>query len=633
MDHGDPGAHADHGTGAAPITLPAPREPSELARMRWLLEAAPDAMVVVDGDGRIVMANSELDRLFGYRAGELVGSSIELLVPERHRAAHPGRRAQYARHPRTRPMGDDAGLTARRRDGTEFAAEISLSSMLTESGPLVTAAVRDVSLRRRGEERFRQYVESAPDAMVVVDAEGRMVLVNAQAEAIFGYDREELLGRPVEMLVPPERRDRHPAYRAAFVRAPRLRGMGHPGLELEGLRRDGSRFPIEISLSPLETEDGLLVSSAIRDVTERRAADEARFRLAAIVESSQDAIIGLDLDTTVQSWNRGAEQVFGWTAAEAVGRPLGSLTVPEHADQLKEVLDKLSRGERVEHREGVGARKDGTPVELSFRLSPVRDLRGTLVGTSVVARDVGDQKRAQAELARARDAAELASRELEAFSYSVAHDLKAPLRALDGFSQILVEDYADALDDDGRAYLRRLRGSAQYMARLIDSLLDLARVSRVEPRFRPVDLGGIARACTQRLRDAEPDRRVELVVEDGLLAHGDPALLAVAMDNLIGNAWKFTRDRDDARIEVGRGAPEEPDAFRVTDNGAGFDMAYAAKLFGVFQRLHTEREFEGTGIGLATVDRIVRRHGGRVWARGEVGGGATFWFTLPGGTA
>ncbi len=224
---------------------------------------------------------------------------------------------------------------------------------------------------------------------------------------------------------------------------------------------------------------------------------------------------------------------------------------------------------------------------------------------------------------------EVANRELEAFAYSVSHDLRAPLRAMSGYSQLLLEDYKARFDSDGRDMLGRMRDASQRMAKLIDDLLHLSRVTRMEMRREPVDLSTIARGTIAELRQLEPEREVEVVVADRLTASGDPVLLSVLLDNLLRNAWKFTSHKPHARIELG--AARSPDgrlAFYVKDNGAGFDMAYASKLFGAFQRLHTEAEFPGTGIGLATVQRIVNRHGGRVWAEGAVGEGATFSFSL-----
>ena len=231
-------------------------------------------------------------------------------------------------------------------------------------------------------------------------------------------------------------------------------------------------------------------------------------------------------------------------------------------------------------------------------------------------------------MARAKDVAEAANRELESFSYSVAHDLRAPLRSIDGFSQALLEDYADKLDADGKTHLRYVRESAQQMAQLIDDLLALSRVSRGDLRRERTDLATIARIVLARLQKREPERTIALDVPTEVAAVGDARLLGIVLENLLGNAWKFTSKQSAARIELGHRSEVGRSVYFVRDNGAGFDMTYGEKLFGVFQRLHSANEFEGTGIGLTTVQRIVRRHGGRVWAEGEVGRGATFYFTL-----
>ncbi|MEK6770528.1 MAG: ATP-binding protein, partial [Pseudomonadota bacterium] len=252
---------------------------------------------------------------------------------------------------------------------------------------------------------------------------------------------------------------------------------------------------------------------------------------------------------------------------------------------------------------------------------------------AIARRRAKDDRRMKAELERqvAERTTELnaANKELEAFSYSVSHDLRAPLRTIDGFSQAVLEDYAGRLDDQGRDYLNRVRTATQHMGQLIDDLIKLARVARAEIKREAVDLSALAGEVLAELQKREPGRRVECHIEPGLAAEGDARLLRVVLDNLLGNAWKFTGRQPRARIEFGalRDADGAP-GFFVRDNGAGFDMTYADKLFGAFQRLHTLSEFPGTGVGLATVQRIVHRHGGRVRAEGALGKGATFYFTL-----
>ncbi len=268
-----------------------------------------------------------------------------------------------------------------------------------------------------------------------------------------------------------------------------------------------------------------------------------------------------------------------------------------------------------------------------------RDERGQPIGILEINRDITERKRVEKEIQRLNQELEqrvrqrtaqleAANTELEAFAYSVSHDLRAPLRGIDGWSLALLEDYRDQLDPQARQYLDTVRAEAQRMGRLIDDLLQLSRVTRSDMQSERVDLSALAQTVTTRLRAEQPGRQVELIIQPGLAAHGDPRLLEIVLTNLFSNAWKFTGQRPTAHIEFGRTEVKGRQAFFMCDNGVGFDMAFAQKLFGAFQRMHKLSEYPGTGIGLATVQRIVHRHGGRVWAEAQVGQGATFYFTL-----
>jgi PAS domain S-box-containing protein len=377
----------------------------------------------------------------------------------------------------------------------------------------------------------------------------------------------------------------------------------------------------------VKAEAALLESERLRRA-EQDAARANRF-LDAIIENIPDMLFVKEAENlTFTRFNRAGEELLGLSRDEMLGksdydffpRSEAEFFVQKDRETLaaKALIDipeepiQTSRGLRWLHTKKV----------------PIVDGEGHPTHLLGISQDITERRHAEAKLLQAKEATEAANRELEAFSYSVAHDLRSPLRAIDGFSQALLEDYGEKIDAVGRDYLARVRSSAQHMAELIDDLLKLSRVSRAEIRRQRVDLTERARATAARLGNSDPDRDVIVTVGDGLRAFCDPGLLGVLLENLLGNAWKFTSKRKAATIELGSTEKDGKKVFFVRDNGAGFDMSYAGRLFGVFQRLHQATEFDGTGIGLATVHRIVKRHGGRIWAEGEIDRGATFYFTF-----
>ncbi len=470
--------------------------------------------------------------------------------------------------------------------------------------------------------------------IVVIELSGRVIDINDALLELLGYTREEVLTGRVDWsaLTPTEYVD------IDSLALRQLQASGRASLrEKEYLRRDGSRVPILIGSALIPSERKMAISYVIdlsgqkkaeAEAEHMRAVAEAQAKLAAIVTASDDAIIGSDLAGRVTTWNPGAERMFGYRALEVRNRSLGLIVPPDRLEELDDKLRDVASGQ-VQRFDTVRRRRDGRVFDVSVVISPVRDASGAVVGVAKVARDITEQRRAEARVARAKESAERANAELEAFSYSVAHDLRAPLRGMNGFARLLLERYGAKFDDEGRDWLQEILENSKKMGLLIDALLSLARVSRSELRKERVDLSLLAHAIASELAALEPARSVAWQITPGLSAELDPMLARALLQNLLGNAWKFTAKIDAARIELGVERAAGGRTFFVRDNGAGFDMAYANKLFGPFQRLHSSSDFQGTGIGLATVQRIVHRHGGRVWAEGAVNGGATFYFFLP----
>jgi PAS domain S-box-containing protein len=599
---------------------------------------ADDARLLVDGildygilmldlDGVVLTWNAGAQRMNGYVPAEIIGQHFSVFYSETDRRADkPALELAIARD---QGRFEEEGWRVR-KDGSTFWANVVISPLYDGGGELRAfgKVTRDLSERRDAEAKYGLLVDSVRDyAIITLDRDGIVQTWNAGAERIKGYRAVEVIGQNFRRFYTAV--DLARDYPTTELE--RAAEEGHYADEGWRLRKDGSRFWANVVITALRDPAGQLIgfSKVTRDLTERRHAEqslresEERFRL--MVASVKDyAIIMLDPTGIVISWNAGAERIKGWTAGEIIGTSFERFYPPDDVAAGKtahELREAAATGTFEDN--GWRIRKDGTRFWANVVITALRDDAGVLRGFSKVTRDQTERKNAD-------DALRKAYNDLEAFSYSVSHDLRAPLRSMDGFSDELTRRYADRLDDRGKDYLGRIRASAQRMARLIDDLLNLSRLGRAKLTRVPIDLAVIARKIAQELRRVEPNREVELVIAPAMEVHADAALMRVVLDNLIGNAWKYTSRHATARIEVGvttvRGVP----TFFVRDDGAGFDMRYVSKLFGAFQRLHAAEKFTGTGIGLATVQRIIHRHGGEVSAHGALEQGATFTFTLGG---
>lgn len=533
----------------------------------------------------------------------------------------------------------------------------------------IVHVVEDITARKKAEENIRRFasiVEQSEDAIFSTDMEGRILSWNRAAERIYGYAADEILGQSVSLFTPPETPDDALSVLACTARGERLEGE-----ERIRVRKDGSRFFALLTVSPLRDLNGKMVgaSGIVRDITDKKRVEQevqrTRAELNAVVDSMGEGLYQLDTEGRLVFMNAAGERMLGYRLHEVLGRTMHDVIHSRLPDGTSRHLDDcpltrvLRQGDPFHSDSDWFMRKDGTFMPVEYTSSPLI-IDGEPAGAVLSFRDITERRRAEEEQRhldelerRARREVEaknveieklnaeletrvqqrtaeleVANRELEAFSYSVSHDLRAPLRSLDGFSHILLDEYHDRLDAEGRDFLTRLRNASQHMGQLIDALLQLSRVSRSDITSRHVDLSEIAQRIAADLQSHSPGRKCIFEIAPDVRVIGDPRLLHAAMQNLLGNAWKFTARRKEAHIEFGVSEQSGARTFFVRDNGAGFDMNYSNKLFGAFQRLHTASEFEGSGIGLATVQRIIRRHGGKVWAEGRPDHGATFYFTL-----
>jgi PAS domain S-box-containing protein len=497
---------------------------------------------------------------------------------------------------------------------------------------------------RASELSYRRLFEAAKDGILILDVEtGRINDVNPFLIKLLGFSKEEMMGKTVGELSPFKDIEEN---KVMLSRLQKDGFVRYEDLPME--TRDGRKVAVEFVCNVYKAGDVNVIQCNVRDITVRKQTEAAISRLASIVEFSDEAIIGKDLNSIVTSWNRGAEKIFGYTAGEMVGASIMRLIPADRQDEENRILQKVKRGERVEHFDTLRQAKDGRLINISVTASPIKDPAGKVTGVSKVARDISERKVVEEKIRQlnveleqrvAERTAQLksANEELEAFSYSVSHDLRAPLRHVMGFVSLLQNDAGPSLSEKNSKYLTTISNSAKRMGDLIDDLLTFSRVGRAEIQKANVNLDDLVGDTLGDFQAEIKERKVEWIINPLPMVRADRALLRLVLVNLISNAVKFTGQRAEAKIEIGcvesdegraTGGKSETVIF-VRDNGAGFDPEYVHKLFGVFQRLHSNAEFEGTGIGLANVQRIIQRHGGRVWAEGKVEGGATFYFSIP----
>jgi PAS domain S-box-containing protein len=535
----------------------------------------------------------------------------------------------------------DYALRAKKLSGDE-------TGLLTDAFNRMLARIEEQTEALHRDEEMRSFlaaiVDSSDDAIIGKDFESKVVSWNTGAERLFGYTAAEMIGQPITRLQSPDR----PEEEAHILEEVKRGGIRR--YETARIRKDGQPVEISLTVSPIKNARGDIIglSSVAHDITGRKRAErefrESRALFSGIIGSAMDAIVSIDAAQRITIFNEAAETMFRCPAREALGQPLDRFLPARFREAHRGHVTAFGRTGATSRAMGnlhplAGLRADGEEFPIEASISHI-EVGGQQTYT-VILRDITERKRAEdqiqqlnAELEQRVEerTAELtaANKELESFTYSVAHDLRAPLRHIDAFSKILVDDFGTALPSGAAHYLKNIRASTAKMSLLVDDLLNLARIGRQELRRQPTPLGGLVNEVLADLEEETAGRTLEWRIQPLPAIECDPGLMKQVFANLLSNAVKYTRPRPIAVIEVGYRKMNGNSALFVRDNGVGFNMKYADKLFGVFQRFHRAEEFEGTGVGLATVDRIVRKHGGHIWAESAVDQGATFYFTVPG---
>ncbi|MDE3067494.1 MAG: PAS domain S-box protein [Verrucomicrobiota bacterium] len=540
---------------------------------------------------------------------------------------------------------EDRLLNARQR-AAQASARLNLLIILAGSGlacavglGAVLAIRRDLKLRRQAEqalrqneERFRLMVGNIKDyAIFMLDPAGRVISWNDGAQRIKGYTAAEIVGEHFSRFYPDE------VVRAGFPQKALAEAEAAGRVEDDGwrVRKDGSRFWANVVITAVRDQDGRLLGfvKVTRDLTERRRMEQMREERDRFFDLSRDLICVAGFDGYFKTLNPAWERTLGFSDEELLARPFLEFIHPDDAAASQAEVGRLASGHETVNFENRFRCRDGAWRWFAWNARAVAAAQLIYA----IGRDTTERKRNQekivqlnAELQRHARQLEETNRELEAFSYSVSHDLRAPLRHIDGFVKLLEKQAAQKLDNQGRRYLGIIADSAQRMGALIDDLLIFSRMGRTELRRTRVSSGALVHEAIEALQSETNGRRIRWKIGELPEVLADPSMLRQVWVNLIANAVKYTRPRDPAEIEIGcQDSGNGERVFFVRDNGVGFDMDYAHKLFGVFQRLHRSDEFEGTGIGLANVSRILHRHGGRAWAEGKIDCGATFFFSLP----
>ncbi|MCE0724507.1 MULTISPECIES: PAS domain-containing sensor histidine kinase [Legionella] len=602
--------------GAASIIREIPFVTPEQKKFELAVEAAPNGMLVIDVQGNIRLVNEQIEKMFGYTRSELLGKPIEVLVPARYRENHPQYREDFFKDPKARLMGAGRDLYGLRQDGTEFPVEIGLNPLQTDEGVLVFASVVDITERKRLTQRFELAVEASPTGMIMINRAGEIELLNSQIIKMFGYEKHELMGKKIEILVPERFRAKHPEHRLVFFENPKARLMG-AGRDLFGQRKDGTEFPVEIGLNPLITEDGSFVLASVVDITERKKEQE-KFRLA--IESTPAGILMVNKMGEIELANRQVLKMFKYKKEDLIGQKIEAL-IPirfraNHPKYRMAYFMKPQTRAMGTSRDLYGLRSDDTEFPVEIGLNPLKTESGIFVLASII--DITERKNNEQMIKRS-------NAELERFAYIVSHDLKAPLRGIATISEWIIEEYKQKLDSKGRNYLELLDNRVKKLQALIDGILEYSRIGHVQGEPERINLNKLIEEVKEVLM---PPKHIKIKIQQDLpVIYAEKIHIYQIIQNLISNAIIYN-DKKQGLIEIGVSEHSKEWKFFVKDNGIGIDEQYKDKVFELFQTLQSKEKYSSTGIGLSLAKKILELYGGKIWFNSIVGQETTFYFTL-----
>jgi hypothetical protein len=598
-------------------------EPDEI--FQKMLDALPVAIYLTDAEGRLTYFNPAAVQLAGRVPN--VGTdrwcvTWKIILPDGKQLPHDQCPMAVVLRGGEVPAGIEA--MAERPDGTRRWVVPCPAAIRNDDGRIIGGInlLVDITDRKTAElatqEQFRTIVETSPECVKLIASDGTLLFMNTQGLAMIDAPAADtVVSRNVYELVAPEDRERYRAFNESICRG----AKGSLEFDIIGLK--GVRCHMETHAAPLQHSNGTIVQLAItRNVTQRRQAERSAQLLASIVDSSDDAIISKDLNGIVTSWNKSAERMFGYAAAEIIGQSITILIPSERLDEERQILTRLRRGERVDHFETVRRRKDGTLLDISLTISPVKDQHGAIVGASKIARDISLHKQIESDLRRA-------NQDLEQFAYSASHDLQEPLRNVKIFSELLFDRYGDKLDGTALECLHTVHDGASRMEIMVRDLLTYTQAGTPSGLPELVDANIALKNALANLSGAIEQTHAAIHYESLPSVPVHAAQLQQLFQNLIGNAVKYRRPNVSPVVSTAVTRQNGHWLFSIADNGIGIKPEYTERIFGLFNRLHGGDEYPGTGIGLALCQRIVERHQGRIWVESQPGEGSTFYFTLP----